>query len=74
MERRYREPPYPGAPITVPCRHCAYPNVLTKDHIEITDGRAWAKCQTCEDWFLVRWDDAAALGIVKPLDALEHHD
>ena len=68
MERRYHEAPYPGAPITVPCRHCASPNMLDRERIEITNGRSWARCETCEDWFLVRWEDAVALGIAKPVD------
>lgn len=71
MERRYHEPPIPGAPITVPCRHCASPNALEVSRIEISEGRAWSKCTVCDDWFLVRWDDAVALGMVKPVDAID---
>ena len=74
MERRYQQPPFPGAPLTVPCRHCAMPNRLDANRIEITQGRAWARCETCDDWYLVRWEDAAALGIVKPVDAVDVHD
>ena len=49
-------------------------NTLEASRIEITQGRAWQKCLTCDDWYLVRWEDAVALGIVKPVDAVEHHD
>ena len=72
MERRYHEPPYPGAPLIVPCRHCASANLVVSTRIEITDGRAWAKCDTCDDWYLVRWDDAVSLGIAKPADAIDN--
>jgi hypothetical protein len=71
VERRYHEPPFPGAPITVPCRHCATLNTLDPNRIEISEGRAWQRCTTCDDWYLVRWDDAVALGIVKPVDAID---
>ena len=74
MERRYHEPPPPGLPLAIPCRHCAMPNVLDASQMDITQGRAWAKCGTCEDWFLVRWEDAVALGVVKPVDAIEVTD
>lgn len=74
MERRYHEPPRPGAHLVVPCRHCAMPNVLDVNRIEITQGRAWQRCDTCEDWYLVRWDDAVQLGVVKPVDAVEVDD
>lgn len=74
MERRYHENPYPGAPITVPCRHCFRAQQLEASRIEISQGRAWQKCLACEEWYLVRWDDAIALGVVKPADALDHHD
>ena len=50
------------------------PNVLNASQIDITQGRAWAKCGTCEDWFLVRWEDAVALGVVKPVDAIDIAD
>lgn len=71
MERRYHEPPYPGAAIRIPCRHCARLHTLDAARIEITDGRTWQLCESCEEWFLVRWDDAVVLGIVKPVDALD---
>ena len=71
MERRYHESPGVGVPIMVPCRHCATPHVLDESLIEISQGRAWQRCDVCEDWYLVRWEDAAALGIVKPVDAID---
>jgi hypothetical protein len=74
VERRYHEPPYPGAPLTVPCRHCARLNALDAGRIEITDGRTWQRCESCEDWFLVRWEDAVRLGIAKPVDADDSAD
>ena len=55
----------------MPCRHCATANVLDADRIEISQGRAWQRCDTCEDWYLVRWEDAVSLGIVKPVDAID---
>ena len=60
--------------LVVPCRHCATANVLDVDRIEISQGRAWQRCDTCEDWYLVRWDDAVILGIVKPVDAIDGDD
>ena len=68
MERRYHEAPYPGAPTTVPCRHCATVNTLDASRIEISQGRAWQRCASCDEWYLVRWEDAAALGLVKPVE------
>jgi hypothetical protein len=74
VERRYHEPPSSGAPLIVPCRHCASANVLDVRRIEISQGRAWQRCDTCEDWYLVRWEDAAALGVVKPVNAVDATD
>ena len=74
MERRYHEPPAAGVPIIIPCRHCTAANLLAPDRLDVSQGRAWARCDTCEDWFLVRWDDAAMLGIVKPADAIDTPD
>ena len=68
MERRYHQPPYPGAPLTIPCRHCAFLNEPDPARVEVTEGRAWQRCASCEEWFLVRWDDAASIGVVKPVD------
>jgi len=74
VERRYHEPPPAGMHRVVPCRHCATANVLDAARIEISQGRAWQRCDTCEDWYLVRWDDAVTLGIVKPVDAVDVDD
>ena len=72
MERRYHEPAFPGAPVAVPCRHCASMNVLDAGRLEIAAGRAWHRCDVCEEWFLVRWDDAVSLGVARPVDAIDH--
>ena len=74
VERRYHEAPNEGVPLIVPCRHCATPNLLAPDRIEISQGRAWGKCDSCDDWYLVRWEDAVSLGIAKPADAVDTPD
>ena len=74
MERRYHEPPGPGVPIIIPCRHCTTATLLDASRIEISQGRAWQRCDGCEEWYLVRWEDAVALGVAKPADAIDTPD
>jgi hypothetical protein len=66
VERRY-----PGShsalPIVTPCRHCAEPQQLEADRVDIHQGRSWYRCIRCEEWFLIRWDDAVALGAAPPV-------
>jgi len=66
VERRY-----PGShsalPIVTPCRHCAEPQRLEADRVDIHQGRSWYRCVRCEEWFLIRWDDAVALGAAPPV-------
>jgi len=53
-------------PIYVDCRLCWRRIKLDPDRIEITDGRIVYRCQHCESPFLVRADDADALGVPGP--------
>jgi hypothetical protein len=61
VERRFHpDDPDAGAPC-VPCRHCWEHQPLERDRIDIKEGRAWHRCRVCQDWYLVRWEDAVAV-------------
>ena len=61
-ERRYHTPP-PDTELAAFCRTCWAHVVLRADRVEIADGRPYYRCQSCEASFLIRWEDAAALGV-----------
>jgi hypothetical protein len=64
-ERRYK-PHADGDPIDAVCRSCWVHIPLLPERVEIIEGRALYHCQKCEQSFLIRWDDAVALGAMKP--------
>jgi len=66
-ERRYK-PHADGDPIDAVCRSCWAHIQLLAERVEIIESRAWYHCQKCEQSFLIRWDDAVALGAMRPPD------
>jgi len=55
-------------PIVAPCRRCSQPQLLSAVRTEVRDGQAYHRCRACNVWFVIRRDDAVALGLV-PADA-----
>jgi len=37
---------------------------LSPARAEVRDGQAYHRCRACNVWFVIRWDDAVALGVV----------
>jgi hypothetical protein len=37
-----------------------------RERVDIVEARIYYRCPRCEAWFLIRWDDAVALGVVPP--------
>jgi hypothetical protein len=68
VERRYHSSDS-DLPIVTPCRHCASPQTLEAARVDIHQGRSWYRCARCDEWFLIRWDDAVALGAAPPIAA-----
>ncbi len=66
-ERRYK-PHADRDPIDAVCRSCWSHIQLLAERVEIIESRAWYHCQRCEQSFLIRWDDAVALGAMRPPD------
>lgn len=62
-DRRFERQDGSGAPVVV-CKVCWDRIPLQRERIEIADGRVYYRCQSCEGSFLVRWEDAVALGAV----------
>jgi hypothetical protein len=62
VERRWND----GSemPIVAPCRRCSQPQLLSPARAEVRDGQAYHRCRACNVWFVIRWDDAVALGVV----------
>jgi hypothetical protein len=67
VERRWND----GSqlPIVAPCRRCSQPQLLSATRTEVHDGQARHRCRACNAWFVIRWDDAVALGVVQPAEA-----
>jgi hypothetical protein len=40
---------------------------LSANRVEVRDGKALHRCRACNVWFVIRWDDAVALGVAEPL-------
>jgi hypothetical protein len=57
----------PDRPLRAQCRHCNEYQDLRSQRVEVDEGRVWCRCERCDEWFLIRWDDAVALGVAKPV-------
>jgi hypothetical protein len=40
--------------------------LLKRERVEMVEARAYYRCPECDASFLVRWEDAVALGVVPP--------
>lgn len=52
--------------IFINCRLCWRRIKLEPDRIELTNNATAYRCQMCESSFLIRYEDAVALGVAQP--------
>jgi hypothetical protein len=61
-----RVPTFDGAAtIGVVCRVCWAHVRISRERVELVEGRVYVCCPECTGSFLIRWDDAVALGIAE---------
>jgi hypothetical protein len=65
-----RRAPRETTPIVVNCRHCLHHQALYAARMDLEPRKAWYRCRSCENWFVIRWDDAVALGLAASADEL----
>ncbi len=64
VERRYHSDEAEVSTPCVPCRHCWEHQPLDRNRLDLQEGRAWHRCRRCQEWYLVRWEDAVALQVL----------
>ena len=64
-ERRFHQPD--DGPRRVGCRVCFRRSPVAIEYLNLVEGRVTFRCPECGGTSLVRWDDATAVGLLRPV-------